>query len=407
MIIWLLSLLLLACLAGLGYRQGAIRVAFSLVAILLGALLAIPMGGLLTKPLLAFGVKSLILQKLIAPLIIFVIISIIFKVAAFFVHQEVEVYYKYKAGDLRLALWERLNQRLGLCLGIVNGICYLMLLSFVVYATSYWTVPLANPDKDPKWMTVLNRLGRGLESTGFIKVARAVDPLPRVYYNMADFIAFMYHNPLQEARLIRYPGLLALAEHPEYQQLGTDKEFISLRQEMRPVMDFYEYGAVQAILGNNDLLVETWKTVEADLKDLCEYVATAKSAKYDSEPLLGRWDFSPNGSFIKVRQAKPNANAAEMKKLKAWLAQTFNKTTLVALPDHKLIIKSLPAMESVTSASMTAGVQDRRGEWKIANGGYQVVLTDGGVQEEYSLKILGDLISVRTPALEMVFERQY
>ena len=48
---WLLALVLLASLAGIGYRQGAIRVAFSFVGILMGALLAGPLGKLV-KPLL-------------------------------------------------------------------------------------------------------------------------------------------------------------------------------------------------------------------------------------------------------------------------------------------------------------------------------------------------------------------
>ena len=58
-------------------------------------------------------------------------------------HQKVDVHYKYKGGDLRLMLWERLNRRLGLCLGLVNGTLYLILIAFVIYAVSYWTVQVA------------------------------------------------------------------------------------------------------------------------------------------------------------------------------------------------------------------------------------------------------------------------
>lgn len=43
MTIWLLAILLVASLAALGYRQGAIRVAFSMAGILVGALLAVPL----------------------------------------------------------------------------------------------------------------------------------------------------------------------------------------------------------------------------------------------------------------------------------------------------------------------------------------------------------------------------
>ena len=128
MTIWLLALLLIASVAALGYRQGGIRVAFSLIGILLGILLAPPLGRLLKGPLGAVGVKNPVLLWVLGPLIVFVLFSIIFKVAALAVHQKVDVFYKYKAGDLRLALWERLNQRTGLCLGLLNGTAYLVLM---------------------------------------------------------------------------------------------------------------------------------------------------------------------------------------------------------------------------------------------------------------------------------------
>ncbi|HWI55839.1 MAG TPA: CvpA family protein, partial [Bacillota bacterium] len=120
MTIWLLALILLASLAGLGFRQGAIRVAFSFVGIVLGALLAVPLGRLLGKLLGVLGVKDPFLVWVLGPVIVFILFSIIFKAAAAVAHQKVDVYYKYKAGDLRLALWERLNHRLGLCLGLLN-----------------------------------------------------------------------------------------------------------------------------------------------------------------------------------------------------------------------------------------------------------------------------------------------
>ena len=219
---WLLALVLLASLAGIGYRQGAIRVAFSLVGILLGALLAGPLGKLVKPLLVALGLKTPPLAWLLAPLIVFVLISVIFKVAALMVHQKVDVHFKYHAGDLRLALWERLNRRLGLCLGLVNGALYIILISFVIYPFSYWTVQMATEDKDPRSVRILNRLGQDLQSTGFAKVARAIDPMPQVWYDSADLAGLIYNNPLSEARLARYPAFLGLAERPEFQDMAND-----------------------------------------------------------------------------------------------------------------------------------------------------------------------------------------
>src|SRR5437899_2698093 len=202
---WLLALVLLASLAGLGYRQGAIRVAFSLVGILLGALLAGPLGKLLKPVLLAVGLKNPVLLWALGPLIVFLLISILFKVAALAVHQKVDVHYKYHGGDLRLALWERLNRRLGLCLGLLNGTVYLLLLSWAIYPFSYWTVQMATSDTDPKTMQIINRLGRDLHDTGLAKAARALDPLPQSFYDTADIAALIHNNSLLEARLARYP----------------------------------------------------------------------------------------------------------------------------------------------------------------------------------------------------------
>src|ERR1035438_8181946 len=150
MTFWLLALVVLASLAGVGYRQGAIRVAFSFIGILFGALLAGSLGGLLKPLLVALGLRTPALAWLLAPLIVFVLISVIFKIAAHMVHQKVDVHFKYHAGDLRLALWERLNRRLGLCLGLVNGALYAILLSIVIYPLSYWTVQMATSEEDPR-----------------------------------------------------------------------------------------------------------------------------------------------------------------------------------------------------------------------------------------------------------------
>src|SRR6266481_6266250 len=175
MTIWLLALLWLGILAGLGYRQGAIRVAFSLLGILLGVLLAAPLGKLIKPLLMAVGLKNPMILGPLAPLLAFIVISLIFKGIALAVHQKVEVYYKYQAGDLRLALWERLNHRLGLCLGFLNAAAYLAILSFVIYSLSYVTYQVASPEGDPAWMRVLNRMGKDLETTGFAKVGRTLD----------------------------------------------------------------------------------------------------------------------------------------------------------------------------------------------------------------------------------------
>src|SRR5215831_5298189 len=127
MTIWILALVLLASLAGMGYRQGAIRVLASLCGIVLGAVCAPFLAGLIRPVLSLVGVKNPLLLWSVPPLIMFLIVLIAFKVVGLMFHKKTELHFKYAVGDLRLALWERLNRRVGLCLGLFNGTAYLVL----------------------------------------------------------------------------------------------------------------------------------------------------------------------------------------------------------------------------------------------------------------------------------------
>src|SRR5215467_3796688 len=159
MLIWLLAVLVMAALAGLGYRQGGVRVAFSLIGIFAGLLLARPIGILIRMLMVMLGVKNPILLGVLPPLIGFIIVSLCFKAGALPVHHKIDVYFKYHAGDLRLALWERLHHRLGLCLGLFNGALYFIIVAWIIYALGYWTVQMSNPSGDPWTIGLLNHLG--------------------------------------------------------------------------------------------------------------------------------------------------------------------------------------------------------------------------------------------------------
>ncbi|MCX6921797.1 MAG: CvpA family protein [Verrucomicrobia bacterium] len=407
MMFWLLALVLLASLAGIGYRQGAIRVAFSLVGILLGALLAGPLARLV-KPLLGvFTVKNPTLLWVLAPLVVFVLISIAFKVAAFTVHQKVDVHFKYHAGDLRLALWERLNRRLGLCLGLLNGALYIVLLSFVIYAFSYWTVQVAGDDNDPKLVKILNRLGHDLQSTGFAKVARAIDPMPQVWYESADLAGMIYRNSLLEARLARYPAFLGLAERQEFQDIANDAQFTELRQRGEPIMALLDYPKIQTIVQNPELLNLIWATVVPDLKDLPIFLETGKSPKYDSEKILGRWNFNVNVALSLFRRAKPNITSKEMQNLKRWIVAAYAKTSFVAMTDHQVVLKNVPQTRLPgPGGSASGGLQTLKGQWKDLDGKYQLALTGGAKDELVTATIENARLTMGAEGLSFVFDRE-
>lgn len=237
MTIWLLALLLLACSAAAGYRQGRFARASPFSASSSRRCCVCRSATLIAPAFKFVGVVNPILQWVLPPFVVFVVLLTLFKMGGFMAHQKVDVYYKYKAGDLRLALWERLNARLGACVALLNGAAYLVLLCFVIQAVSYWTVQVASGEEDSRAQRLVSQMGRDLQSTGMARVAGAVDSLPVSYYDAADLAGTLYQNPMCEARLLRYPGFLSLGETPEFQTLGQDSGFADMRVKQTPLRE--------------------------------------------------------------------------------------------------------------------------------------------------------------------------
>lgn len=369
MTIWLLALLLLACLAAVGHQQGAIRVGISFLGILLAALLAGPLARLVKPLLVALGVANPVLLWVLAPIIVFIIVLSVVKVAAVAVHKKVDIYYKYKAGELRLALWERMNAWLGACLGLLNALAYLVLISWVAFSFSYWTTQMASSDLDPKLVRLLNRIGRDLQSTGMAKVARAIDPLPPVFYQAADLAGLLYQNPLKEARLSRYPAFLPLAERPEFQTLAQDKGFSELRLRRAPIREVLDNPNISAMVNNPDELRLIWSVVTPDIEDLENFLETGTSKKY-SEKILGRWVFDVNAAMVAYRKVKPNLPSSEMVKFRRSMTGMYSKMMLVAMPDGSLAVKNMPQPKTTGGAEM----QNLQGNWKSVGSEYEITL---------------------------------
>lgn len=395
----------MASVGGMGYRQGGVRAAFSSVGILFGAVLAKPLGRLLRPVLVAVGLKYPPLAWLVGAILVFVAISIAFKVGAYMAHQKVDVYFKYKTGDLRLALWERLNHRLGFCLGLLNGALYCMLIAAVVYPFSYWTFQLATPDKDSRSVVILNRVGSDMERTGFAKVARALDPMPQVWYDSADLAGLIYNNPLSEARLAHYPAFLGLADRPEFQTIGGDTQFTEMRQKRMPIVDLFNYPSVQAILNNADLMNAIWTTVVPNMKDLTAYLQSGKSAKYDPETILGRWNFDVGVGLAMTLRTRLNISSRDMQKLKEWFVAAYSKTKFEARTDHQAIFKNLPAVGSPGSPGGT-GPKNYQGQWKNEDSKYQISVSIAGRESNLAASIEQDRLTITGDGMNLVFNRE-
>lgn len=402
MTIWILALVLLASLAGLGYRQGVVRVAFSLVGIFISALLAGPLSAPV-KPLLPhLGIHNPILVWLLSPFVVFVILLSLFKSAGFFVNRKVEVHFKYHADDMRLILWNRLNHRLGVCLGVVNGLVYLVLISFVIFDFSYWTAQAANSDGEGRSVRLLNQMGRDLESTGMARVARAIDPMPEMYFKAADLAGLLYQNPQLAGRLADYPMFTSLGERDDFKQLGQDADFQTAWKNRSPIGQLVNNANAKAIWRNNDTASLIWGIVQTDLDDLNGYLKTGHSEKYDSEKILGRWDFNVGASVGMLLQVQTKITSNEMKAIRAVWTQAYAQTTFLAGADGQAFLKNLPEFKP----DQPPAAATWQGQWKNDDTNYDLSLTGNGGNKSMTAQTDGLRLTIKDDKSTLIFDRE-
>jgi uncharacterized membrane protein required for colicin V production len=377
----------------LGWRQGVVRVLFSMVGIVLAALLAAPLSKVFAPLLGMFGVKNTIVLGIVPPLIGFALVMTVFKVAGYSVYKKVDVHFRY-AGDLRLALWQRLDHRLGLCLGIFNGAFYFILIAWGIYALSYWTAQASTSGNEPTSVKMLNSMGKDLDSTRFDHVTASIDPLSKSYYDFADLVGVIYNNPLTEARLSRYPGFLDLAQRAEFQDIANDSAFTEMRQRHAPVNELISYPKTQAILKNSQLMKEIRSVVLPNITDLETYLRTGMSPKYDQQPILGSWVFDLNYTMYLFHRTKPNISSTDFKKEKQVMASAFSQATIIATPQSAVYMKNVPRIAG-------GDLQAAKGKWEGDSGKYIISIENG--KSDISANVEKERLLLTGEGLELAF----
>jgi len=405
MTIWILALLLLAAGAGMGLRQGAIRVTISFVGIIISSLLAWPLSGILRPLLPHIGFHNPVIIWLLPPFLVFIILLSAFKSLGLFVHHKVHVHYKYQRQEIHLILFERVNKRLGMCLGLLNGLVYLVLISFVIYDFSYWTLQVATSDEEKWEVKVLNKMGRDLQDTGLIRTARAIDPMPEIYFKAADLAGLVYQNPQLLDRISTYPAFLSLSERDDFKKLGTDTEFQTAWKNHSSVSQLWNNAQFTTIRQNADIAGTVENLVLTNLDDLQSYLQTGKSGKFGAEKILGRWDFNVMSSLTALIQPRTNFPSTDMQSMRDLWSKAYAKTMLVAGGDNHVFLKNLPHFK-VEPTQTTFDTPTLQGQWKSDGSNYELSLTDNGATKSAVATVDGSHLTVKMGTDVLVFDRE-
>jgi hypothetical protein len=303
-------------------------------------------------------------------------------------------------------LWDRLNKRTGLGLGLLNGLAYFVLISFIIYDFSYWTVQVAPSDQERLSVRMLNRMGRDLEDTGVIRAARAVDPMPQIYFKAADLAGLIYQNPQLLNRLSAYPAFLSLSERDDFKQLGQNADFQNAWKSRPPIGQLLDNSQATAIWQDWDKAGAIWNLVLTNFDDLTNYLQTGQSAKYETEPLLGRWDFNVMASLTTLAQARTNVPSSEMAAMRTLWFPAYAKTVFVAGSDGQAFLKNLPHFKAQPNQPTTFDSAIWTGQWKSDGNNFDVSLASNGANKFASAAIDGSRLTLKTDSETMIFDRE-
>ena len=314
MSIWLLAIVLLVVCGALGLLVGALRAFFLLFGVILGLALGSPLGAALKGLIASAGVKNPLYMYLLPPVPAFLIITLVLFGAGFFVHYRVVQMFKMRRSEYDFLTWQDMNRKVGVFVGVAIASVLFLVTCRVIYPMGYLTYQVSTEESaNPAWIKFLSSARHDMKELGLDRAVASMDRTPPAFFQGADILGLIYHNPALQARLANYPYFLGLGQRSEFQEMGADKDYNDLIFGKASVGAFIDHARTQALFNNSEVLNEI-KGV--DLKDLRTYLETGKSPKYDEEKILGFWTLDKDAVLLRVRKMAPEMKASDLTNLK-------------------------------------------------------------------------------------------
>lgn len=395
MTIWILAVILFVIVGALGRQVGAIRMSISCVGAVLGLFLAGPLAVHVRSGLSAMGFKNPVLTWSLGAPLVFLGCMMVLNSIAIAVYLKIGGYYKHRAADDVRMRWERLDGQLGLCVGLVAAVVYLVAGSAYIYHAGYLTRQLESPGDNPIWLRIVNKLREDLTGTGFDRAAAGVATVSPKFTQAADVLGLLYHNQELQARLPEYPLFLSLAENGEVQSVLTNETLAVLLPAVTNVSLIIKHPATPTLYGNP----EVQRVVgELDYADLIGFLKTGRSEKYAQEPMVGKWQLDVAATARQFAKSNAKATVTDLNRLRGVLRYRVADYQLVTTPDEKVFLKGSqkpPAsyaqlltqiFRPTTPPPPVGGTNPppatlMTGTWKKEGDKYQITLDQGGTAD--------------------------
>jgi hypothetical protein len=413
MTIWILAILLFAGVGALGRQIGGIRMGISLLGVVVALLASGPLAPVVRSALGAVGIKNPILMWALAAPLAFLGIMMAFNSVAVAVYIKISGYFKFRAPDDVRMRWERIDAGLGLTAGLLAAVFYLMAASSYLFHVGYFTTQVESPTDNPIWLKMVNKVSADLSGSGFDRVAVGVGQASPAFFQTADVVGLLYHNPELQDRLDEYPLFMSLAENADLQAILTNATFALLLPAKTNVSLILKDPATPQLIAHGEI---QRMMKEVDLADLANFLQTGTSEKYAKEPLVGKWQVDLRETMNAFRRANPKVSVVDANRLVVLMRIAISDYTLTATPDDKIYVKgkrdplSFVAMATPRFAfpplDPAAPIKNvLTGSWKKEGDNYQFTLQSPAGEKTADAKLVGNKITTQIGANSVVFAR--
>ena len=393
MIVWIIAVALMILLAIFGYTHGVVKMAILGLGLLIGCAIAMPFSTLLYPIFRIAKIYNPLILWTISPLIIILVASIVSSAVATIVSNKVEAYFKHRVPDFVKVLWDRINERLGICVSMINALIYFLIICVAGYTLGYPAYQLSSGDQDSGMFKMLVKFYEDLDKTKMNKVAAALDPAPPKYYAWSDAIAILYHNPQLWERAGKYPPIMALCEKPEFQDILKDEGLVEKFKKREPIQAIFSEAKIKAIITNSTLTAEIFKI---DLKDFTNYLHTGQTDKFP-EMILGNWLFNLKNTLYQIRKSTPKMTRVQALFIERSYSTNIQDARITALVDKQIILRITDKRNNM---------QVFKGTWeKTGPGSYTASWGGGNISKE--IEVEPDRLTIRKDNKLMVFEPEY
>ncbi|HEX7578203.1 MAG TPA: hypothetical protein VF430_09220, partial [Verrucomicrobiae bacterium] len=207
-------------------------------------------------------------------------------------------------------------------------------------------------------------------------------------------------------RLSAYPAFLSLAERDDFKQLAQNADFQAAWKNHSPIGQLWNNPQAEAIRQSKDTAGMVWNLVLTNLDDLQAYLQTGQSAKFNSEKILGRWDFDVMASLTALVQSRANVPTTEMAAMRTLWFPAYRNTVFVAGADGQAFLKNLPHFKLQPNQPTTFNTAMWQGQWKTDGNNYNVTLASSGANKFASAAIDGSRLTLKTESDTLIFDRE-